>query len=453
MGNTTSRLTLGQKAGWGVADMGIVVFVIVKQLLVLSFLTNYLGIPVGLAGVVTTVVLVFDIITDPLIGYFSDRTKSRWGRRAPWMVIGALVLVCGMIGLFGVPSDMGQMGIVLWVGGFFMFATVGFTMVAIPYGATAGEMTRDPNERSVMMGFRMAFASVGILLGGAIIPQLAGGTREGHLTAAIIVSPIIVLAIWGSLWSTRKAPRIMEASQKNIWVMAGLVWENKPFITLVALYGIMTFAIALITAGLPFATLYLILDNGETILSPAAAGLGTLSLMFANFVVGSILSQAVWVVVSRRLGKTWALVIGLALYIVLLCVIYRSLPSMNVTSVAGLFIIAGMTNGAYQQIPWSMYPDLMDLTRDVTGEAIEGAFSAIWLFGQKLANALAPSVLAFILSTYGWRETTGGIIEQLPEAINALRSAITLVPAGILTIAILGLVFIYKGSFPKGVSS
>ena len=77
MGNITFRLTLGQKAGWGVADMGIVVFVIVKQLLVLSFLTNYLGIPVGLAGVVTTVVLVFDIITDPLIGYCSDCTKSR----------------------------------------------------------------------------------------------------------------------------------------------------------------------------------------------------------------------------------------------------------------------------------------------------------------------------------------------------------------------------------------
>ncbi len=453
MVNTTSRLTLGQKAGWGVADMGIVVFVIVKQLLVLSFLTNYLGVPVGLAGAVTTSVLVFDIITDPLIGYFSDRTQSRWGRRAPWMVIGAVVLVCGIIGLFGVPSDLGQTGIILWVGGFFMFATVGFTMVAIPYGATAGEMTQNPNERSVMMGFRMAFASVGILLGGAVIPQLAGGTREGHLTAAIIVAPVIVLAIWGSLWSTRKAPKIMKPSQQNIWVMAGLVWENKPFMTLVVLYGVMTLAIALITAGLPFAALYLILDNGETVLSPVAAGLGTLSLMFATFVLGSILSQVVWVWASKRFGKKWALVVGLVLYIILLFVIYSSLPSMNVTVIAGLFLIAGMTNGSYQQIPWAMYPDLMDVTRHSTGEAIEGAFSAIWLFGQKLANALAPSLLALILSTYGWRETTMGSTEQLPAAINALHSSITLIPAGILTTAILGLVFIYKNFTPKGASS
>ena len=75
--------------------MGIVVFVIVKQLLVLSFLTNYFGVPVGIAGMVTTGVLLFDMITDPLIGYLSDRTNTRWGRRAPWMFVGALVLAEG----------------------------------------------------------------------------------------------------------------------------------------------------------------------------------------------------------------------------------------------------------------------------------------------------------------------------------------------------------------------
>ena len=440
----TSNLSLSQKAGWGLADMGIVVFVIVKQLLVFSFLTNYLGIPVGISGALTTAVLVFDIITDPLIGYLSDRTETRWGRRVPWMASGSLVLVVGMIGLFGVPQDLGQSGIILWVGAFFGIATIGFTMLAIPYGASAGEMTQNPKERSVMTGFRMAFASLGILLGGAVIPQLAGGTRGGHLSAVIMISPIIVLAIWGSLWVTRKAPKIMQPSRINIFSVAGLVWGNSPFMTLVVLYGVMTLAIALITAGLPFAALYLILDSGDTALSPMAAGLGTLSLMFAAFVLGSILSQAIWVWVSGQLGKTLALISGLMCYIVLLGVIYLSLPSLNVTMIAGLFLIAGMTNGAYQQIPWAMYPDLMDETRANSGEAIEGAFSAIWLFGQKVANALAPSLLAVILAVYGWQETDQGVTQQTPEAIGALRYAITLVPAGILCLAVLGLLFAYK---------
>ena len=200
----------------------------------------------------------------------------------------------------------------------------------------------------------------------------------------------------------------------------------------------------MITAGLPFAALYLILDNGQTVLSGAASGLGVLSLMFACFVVGSILSQALWVFASNRLGKSGALVFGLCLYIVLLFVLFFNLPNVNVTTIAGLFVLAGFTNGAYQQIPWAMYPDLMDVTRKETGDAIEGAFSAVWLFGQKVANAIAPLLLAMILGMFNWQETTEGKVAQTDEAIEALRVSITIVPAGILALAIAGLLFLYR---------
>ena len=446
----TRTLSVAQKAGWGLADMGIVVFVIVKQLLVLSFLTNYLNVPVGIAGLLTTSVLIFDIITDPIVGYLSDRTHSRWGRRVPWMVIGALILSGGIIGLFGVPQSLSLSGTIIWVGGFFALATVGFTMVAIPYGATAGEMTQDPKERSTMMGFRMAFASVGILLGGAVIPQLAGGTRDGHFIAAIYVAPIIILSIWGSLWSTRTAPRILSPSARGFMSTWLLVFKNKPFVILVCLYGIMTLAIALITAGLPFAAIYLIFDSGNSLLSPASSALGILSLLFACFVFGSILSQAFWVWMSARLGKVSALIFGLVIYIILLIAIFISLPSVDIMLIAILFVVAGMTNGAYQQIPWAIYPDLMDITRSESGDAIEGAFSAIWLFGQKVANAIAPLILSLILALFGWRESGEGFTDQVPEALRALQNSITILPAFILALAILGLFYFsrYLSKYP-----
>lgn len=446
----TRTLSVGQKAGWGLADMGIVVFVIVKQLLVLSFLTNYLNVPVGIAGLLTTSVLIFDIITDPIVGYLSDRTHSRWGRRVPWMVIGALILSGGIIGLFGVPQSLSLLGTIIWVGGFFALATVGFTMVAIPYGATAGEMTQDPKERSTMMGFRMAFASVGILLGGAVIPQLAGGTRDGHFIAAIYVAPIIILSIWGSLWSTRTAPRILSPSARGFMSTWLLVFKNKPFVILVCLYGIMTLAIALITAGLPFAAIYLIFDSGNSLLSPASSALGILSLLFACFVFGSILSQAFWVWMSARLGKVRALIFGLVIYIILLVAIFINLPSVDIMLIAILFVVAGMTNGAYQQIPWAIYPDLMDITRSESGDAIEGAFSAIWLFGQKVANAIAPLILSLILALFGWRESGEGFTDQVPEALRALQNSITILPAFILALAILGLFYFsrYLSKYP-----
>ncbi|MCF2870110.1 MFS transporter [Octadecabacter sp. G9-8] len=435
-------LSLGQKAGWGLADMGVVVFVVVKQLLVFAYLTSVLGVPVEIAGMATTGVLVFDMITDPLVGYLSDKTHTRWGRRAPWMIAGAVVMCVGMVGLFSVPAGLIGVAALPWVLGFFMIATLGFTMVAIPYGAMAGEITQDGRERSAMTAWRMGFASVGILVGGALIPGIAAGS--GYSVAALTVTPLIIGAIWMSVFATRRAPKIETPSSVSPVRMMSLVFSNRAFVMLAVLYGVMTLAIALITAGLPFAAIYLVVDTGDTPLSGAAKALSVLSLMFASFTVGSILSQAGWVFASARLGKLGALVLGLCLYIVLLFGLYSVLPSVNVTAVAGMFVLAGMTNGSYQQIPWAMYPDLMDVTRRDTGEAIEGAFSAIWLFGQKAANAFAPLILGTILGAYGWVETTAGVAEQPAAALGALHWAVTLVPAGILALAIVGLIALYR---------
>ncbi|MDC3003168.1 MFS transporter [Paracoccaceae bacterium] len=436
-------LSLGQKAGWGLADMGIVVFVIVKQLLILAFMNSFLGIPIALAGAVTTAVLIFDIISDPIIGYFSDKTVSRFGRRAPWMLVGAVVLALAMIGLFAVPENFTTSASLIWVTVFFLISTLGFTMVSIPYGAMAGEMTLDKKERSSMTAWRMAFASLGILVGGALIPILAGDTKSGYTFAAICVAPLIILSIWFSVFFTRNAPRTLVPSQQNFSYILKLVLANRAFVTLVVLYGIMTLAIALITAGLPFAAMYLIMDDGNSLLSGVAKGLGTLSLMFAAFVIGSIISQALWVKLSNLYGKVAAQLIGILCYIALLIFIFFSLPNYNVTLIAGLFILAGMTNGSYQQIPWALYPDLMDVTREKSGESIEGAFSAVWLFGQKVANAVSPLILGFILSLYGWKETTEGITKQTDAALNTLQTSITLIPAAILGLAGILLFSIY----------
>jgi GPH family glycoside/pentoside/hexuronide:cation symporter len=289
----------------------------------------------------------------------------------------------------------------------------------------------------------MAFASLGILIGGALIPIVAGDTRSGYTFATICIAPLIISSIWFSVFFTRKTPRTLVPSQQNFSYILRLVLSNRAFITLVILYGIMTLAIALITAGLPFAAMYLILDDGNSLLSGVAKGLGTLSLMFAAFVLGSIISQAMWVRLSNLYGKVAAQIIGIVCYIALLIFIFFSLPNYNVTLIAGLFILAGMTNGSYQQIPWALYPDLMDVTREETGESIEGAFSAVWLFGQKVANAISPLVLGFILSMYGWKETTEGITKQSDAALNTLQTSITLIPATILAIAGILLVSLY----------
>ena len=431
-------LSLGQKAGWGLADMGIVVFVMLKQLIILDFLTNHLGVPVEIAGWLTTLVLIFDIITDPIIGAASDKTRSWFGRRAPWIATGAVVMVLGILGMFTAPAaeDGAWTGPVFWVGGFFVLATIGFTMAAIPYAATAGEMTDDPQERSRMLAWRMVFASLGILIGGGLFPMLTGGTKAGHMSAALIIAPIVILSIWVSLWSTRNAPRIEHPTQVSPARMLGLVVSNRPFLILVVLYGIMTMAIAQITAGMPFAS--------KNLVSGEIAGLPTLTALFAPFVLGAMISQPLWAFISIRISKLVALSIGIVGYCIVLTLLMAELPSNSIQAVMLLMFGAGIANGAYQAIPWAMYPDLMDVTREESGEAIEGAFSAVWLFGQKVANALAPGILAMIIGASGWKETTEGVTEQTPEALQALEWAMTTVPIGIFVVAFVGLIVIYR---------
>lgn len=437
-------LTLGQKAGWGLADMGINVFVVVKQLLVFTFLTAFLGVPAGIAGWVTFAVLAFDVVTDPLVGYLSDRTNSRWGRRAPWVFVGAVVLAVGIVGMFAVPDGLSWQANMGWVVAFFGLATIGFTFVAIPYGAMAGEMTQDPQERSSMVAFRMTFASLGLLLAGALVPAMAGDTREGYFRAVLMVAPVVVLAIWAMLYFTRNAPQLTAPAQKSFAQILGLVIGNRAFMILVVLYGVLTLGVAMIAAGLQLAALYLITDTGDSPLSGLAGALGIFSMLFAMFIVGSVLSQYLWVKVSAWLGKLWALVIGMGFYIVVLLVIWQVLPATGISVMALLFLATGFTNGAYQQIPWAMYPDLMDVTRKETGEAIEGAFSAVWLFGQKVSNAIAPLILGLVLSRADWQPSTQGRVDQSPEALLALESALTLWPAALFVAGIAGLVLIYR---------
>ncbi|SLN48226.1 MFS transporter [Roseisalinus antarcticus] len=437
-------LTRTQLAGWGLADMGVGVFVVVKQLLVFSFLTTYLGVPPGIAGWVTFAVLAFDVVTDPIVGVLSDRTRGRWGRRAPWIALGAPLLALGIVLMFRVPEGMGWQANMGWVVAFFGLATIGFTFVAIPYGAMAGEMTQDPRERSTMTAWRMAFASVGLLVAGAVVPALAGDSREGYARAVLTVAPLIVLSIWAMLFLTRRAPRIESAGPMSALGVLRLVLGNRAFVVLVALYGLQTLAVAIIAAGLQLAALYLVTNTGVGPLAGPVGALGMFSTLFACFVLGSILSQWVWVRASAALTKPVALNLGLALYVLVLGAIHLLLPTTSVPAVALLFLAAGVANGAYQQIPWAMYPDLMDVTRSRSGAAIEGAFSAVWLFGQKVANAVAPLVLGLVLAGAGWRESSAGVIAQSPEALAALKAALTLVPGAIFLLSILGIATLYR---------
>ncbi len=521
--NPAAALSLGTKAAWGFADAGVNIFVYVKAVVILAFMTQYMGVGAGLAGLVTSLVVLTDMITDPLVGAWSDRSVSRFGRRRPFMVVGGLLMLLFTYALFSPPGLAGAAA-ALWVFVFYALASIGFTMVAVPYGAMATEMTGSAQERTLMMGFRFAFASAGLLLAGLFATpahMAAGAPITWLLIAALMLIPIGTCVL-----ATRHAPRVAAPSALSLVEQWALVRANPDFIRHVLAYGLMTLGVAVLSGGILFITADVSVRQAQghsfqsyfasefsfasaeererlglvrpaegwrdrrgtlvedaqvqsidprqpdwfkaidfaalqgsaygqiqagavqgvlnraiasNVRGPAAAlvGLaGFFSAVFALFLLGSIISQAFWVPLARRVGRGRALVGGLGAYGVLVTLYLFVLWYGNLTFIIYGAFVLGVCNGAYQNLPWAILPAMIDRANARAQVHVEGAFNGFWLSGQKLANSLAPLLFGWVIALFGYQESTLGFSPQSPEASRALEVAMTLIPGLFFLLAI-----------------
>jgi glycoside/pentoside/hexuronide:cation symporter, GPH family len=157
-------LSVGTYIGYGIGSVGTGIFSTVPGLLLLSFMVRYLQIPPALAGMVMLIPRLWDVITDPFAGSLSDRTRSRWGARRPWMLAGALTLPITFALLFRVP-DLTGTAAAWYLMLIYILCTTFFTIYQVPYIAMPVEMTEDYYERTTVMSWRIAFLTLGILVG------------------------------------------------------------------------------------------------------------------------------------------------------------------------------------------------------------------------------------------------------------------------------------------------
>ena len=437
-------LTTTQKAGWGLADLGLLTFVMIKQVFILSFLTNFLGVPIFLAGWTTTSILLFDLLTDPIVGGASDRTQSRFGRRAPWMIFGSIAMAVATVVMFHVPDGMGEFGNLVRFNAAFAVATIGYTMIAVPYAAMGAEISHSSEDWKGIRGFRVAFATLGLIVGGILIPYIAADTREGFAQASLIAAPIMIGAVWLSVMMTRNAHSVFQPIRVADTSMFQHVYSNRAFVALVVIFGLMALAVAIIMAGFPFFSIFLFSNDGQGLLAGFESSLGMLSFMFVALVAGSIISQPVWSLLSKSLGALTTLVISILMFIALQVTMYINIPNSNALTIFLLFMFAGAVTTAYRQVPWLIYPDLIKATQRRTGLQIEGVFQIAWMFGQRLAYAIAPVIMGGVLGVTDWKTSSGGeIASQSGNAIDTLNFAVTLLPGIFLVIALIALFAVY----------
>jgi len=416
------------KVIYGIADLGISLLTASIQFFLLFFYTDIAGIDPGLAGTALLVgKLTWDALNDPLFGYFSDRTRSRWGRRKPYMLFGAIPFGLSIWLLFSLPPGLVGLKAFLAVLGSFLLADTFQTIVSVPYYALSAELTYDYDERTSLISIRMIFTVLGYILGAALTTAVAGffinlgwskNAAYSGMGAVFGVVAVITLLI-----TTLGIKEVQHADQvparMPILPQIKQVLRNRPFVQYMIMSTIISISFTLLTSLLPYFLTYQLEMTDQ------------ISLIMFTMLATIAIFLVPWRYASRKLSKGPAYALGLAIASVGILMAFF-LPPGPTPLIYVVAFVAGLGFSAQYVFPWSMIPDVIEVDQAVTGERHEGIYFGINSFLGKLTGALGIAASGWALKLYGYVPN----VAQSEHALFGIRFFFAIVPVIAFVIAL-----------------
>jgi len=227
-------LSLITKLGYAVGDFGANMVFQSVVLFLMFYLTDVFLIPAGVAGTIFLIAKIWDAVSDPMMGYISDRTKSRWGQKRPYLLFGALPLGICMMLLFYTPALEGSSK-TMYALVMFLLVCTAYTVVNIPYGALTANLTLDTNERSRLTGYRMFFAILGTLFVAGATKPLVGlfdSSVEGWRFIGMLYGAIAAFFTLVTFATVKERIQHKDTDEYHLRDIATTLKVNKPFIFL-----------------------------------------------------------------------------------------------------------------------------------------------------------------------------------------------------------------------------
>ena len=343
------------KAGYGAAELGAMGAEILVRVYLLKFYTDTVGLRPDLAGYAVALGVLWDAVTDPLMGVISDRSKWRWGRRIPFMLVGAFVLPLALYLLFHPPELDDQMARFLYLVATYMFFNTALTILAVPHAAFAGDMTNDGDQRMQLFGYRLFAGNLGLVTG-TVLPGLfaamaTGGVPESE-TSWVMGLVIVVTSLMCVLTTRRFDKPARTVASKGVGIRPRVRYmANKAFLILFTAYFIATVGLTINSSlALYYYTYRLLLDDA------------TVNGIIAFFVVIFCLSIPMWVLIARRTGKKKALVCGVTGLALMTIVSYPLFPPGNANWPYLAALLGGLFVGAVVLLDAAL-ADIVDYDR------------------------------------------------------------------------------------------
>ncbi len=422
------KLSVKQKMGFGVCDLGGNLFFTVIAFLLLNYLTDTVGISAGLAGSIVMIGKLWDAITDPLTGYISDRTRTRWGRRRPYILFGSVPLFLSMIIMFTNPGLSSQTLLFIWGVVAFCLLCTAYTVVNIPYNSLTPELTLDFHERTSLNGYRFSFAVIGTLLGaGAALPLINSFANKsvGYSVAGSIFGLIMMITALITFFSVRES-ETRQVEQTTGFLKTYLkVFKNKPFVLILMTYTLHLAALTIASGIAIYYFKYIHKDEAKTTLA-----------MLALLVV-AMLFIPISVKLSKKIGKKIVYTIGMLVFSISITIVAFLGHKLGSNFSIAMMAVAGTGMGFTYALPWAMVPDAVEYDYLLTGERTEGAFYGIWTFGTKIGQAIALGITGAVLSLTGYIPD----VIQSESAALGIRMLLGPIPALVFILAMVVLHF------------
>ncbi len=350
-------------------------------------------IPIMAAGLILTIGRVFDAVINPLIGHVSDNTRSRWGRRKPFIVIGTPLMIIAFIFLWLPPVSGVSIVNVVYLMGIFVIYFFFYDVIGIPYDALLAEIALTSEDRIKLTSWKLIYAIVGFLMVAFIAPGLY--QNRGALTMALVTAAIGFATMFMCLPGIKELP--VEYSHADVklgfWDAFKATFKNRQFLF---------FGMAIVALYMCYEVLLVVMPY----FVKSVIGKEESFVMYyqAEFILCMVASVPLWMWLThlyskRRLLQVVSLLLALFFPLIFLV---GSIPGIPVTVQAFILLPpVSIPLGGFMILVYAMVGDIADYDQMVTGKRREAIYFGVFGFSRKVGFALSTVILPLLFQAFG----------------------------------------------------